>query len=244
MNVPEQQFDVFICHASEDKNVVRRLVRVFAQLGVRVWLDEMVLRVGDSLRRSIDQGLANSRYGVVVLSPSFFRKEWPQRELDGLVAREANERRKLILPVWHEVTEEDVRRYSPPLADKLAPRTSLGTRAVAKAIFEVIKDTRRTPRDGPVVKGIDRWIQVASVSAASAGRKSGISEGIVDDLMRFPNVLGVDIGPKIVGGKKTNLLALRVHVRDKLPKEMIERPLPTVMGGIPIDVVVEAELNG
>jgi hypothetical protein len=46
--------------------------------------DEFTLSVGDRLRRSIDRGLANCRYGIVILSPMFFGKEWPQRELDGL----------------------------------------------------------------------------------------------------------------------------------------------------------------
>ena len=51
-----------------------------------MWFDKFILRVGDSLRRSIDYGLANSKFGIVVLSRSFFLKEYPQRELDGLVA--------------------------------------------------------------------------------------------------------------------------------------------------------------
>ena len=52
-----------------------------------VWFDELTLKVGDSLRRSIDRGLASSRFGIVVISPHFLSKEWPQKELDGLTAR-------------------------------------------------------------------------------------------------------------------------------------------------------------
>jgi len=52
--------------------------------GARVWYDEFTLKIGDSLRRSIDKGLTKSRYGIVVLSPAFFKKEWAQKELDGL----------------------------------------------------------------------------------------------------------------------------------------------------------------
>jgi len=66
--------------------------------GIRVWFDAFTLTVGDSLRRSIDDGLAKSRYGIVVVSPSFLQKQWPQRELDGLVARESAGV-KVILPV-------------------------------------------------------------------------------------------------------------------------------------------------
>ncbi len=81
-------FDFFISHASEDKDaIVRDLAAELTDLGAKVFYDEMTLKVGDSLRRSIDRGLANSRFGVVVLSEHFFRKEWTQKELDGLTAR-------------------------------------------------------------------------------------------------------------------------------------------------------------
>lgn len=80
-------YDLFISHASEDKeSVVEPLFKRFRQAGLRVWYDRFTLRLGDSLRESIDRGLRSSRYGVVVLSPSFFAKRWPRRELDGLTA--------------------------------------------------------------------------------------------------------------------------------------------------------------
>lgn len=113
------QWDVFLSHASEDKPFVRRLARELINSGLSVWYDDIALDVGDSLRRSIDSGLRDSRYGIVVLSPHFFRKEWPQRELDGLTAREDG-RSKVLLPVWYNVSAEEVRRFSPPLADKLS----------------------------------------------------------------------------------------------------------------------------
>lgn len=87
--------------------------------GLTVWFDQMELTLGDSLRRKIYDGLANSRFGVVILSHDFFSKEWPQRELDGLVALEDGEEKK-ILPVWHKVTKEEIKAYSPLLADDLA----------------------------------------------------------------------------------------------------------------------------
>jgi hypothetical protein len=123
--VGEREHDVFICHAIEDKDaVVRPLANELRRLGLRVWYDEYELRIGDSLRRKIDQGLARSRFGIVVLSPAFFAKEWPQRELDGLVSRETAQGAQLILPVWHNVGRDDVLHHSPPLADKLARSTA------------------------------------------------------------------------------------------------------------------------
>lgn len=121
-----KEYDVFISHASEDKDaVVRGLANALDAEGLDVWYDEFELRVGSSLRRSIDQGLANSRFGVVVLSKAFFDRGWPNYELDGLVTREvASGGEQLILPIWHNVTKDEVIRYSPSLADKLALRTA------------------------------------------------------------------------------------------------------------------------
>lgn len=80
------EWDVFVSHASEDKDFVRKLVTALESAGLLVWFDEMMLQAGDSLRRSIDRGLSKSEYGVVVLSNNFFAKEWPKKELDGLIA--------------------------------------------------------------------------------------------------------------------------------------------------------------
>jgi hypothetical protein len=132
--------DVFISHASEDKDTfVRPFAEELKNRGLRVWYDEYELKVGDSLRREIDRGLSSCRFGIVVLSHSFFSKEWPQRELDGLSAREAAQGNKLILPVWHGVSSDDVRRFSPILADKVGLPTSHGVQFVADKIIEVIK---------------------------------------------------------------------------------------------------------
>lgn len=89
-----KKWDVFICHASEDKEqVLEPLAEALRTKGLKVWYDRWVLTIGDSLRRSIDEGLKESRFGVVVLSPAFFVKNWPQWELDGLVQKEIVVRR-------------------------------------------------------------------------------------------------------------------------------------------------------
>ncbi len=78
-------WDIFISHASEDKDTVARpLAERLRSLGLRVWYDEFTLSLGDSLRQSIDYGLANSRFGVAVLSPNCLTKNWSKKELDGL----------------------------------------------------------------------------------------------------------------------------------------------------------------
>jgi hypothetical protein len=92
-------WDVFVSYGTEDKQFARRLAKGLQEAGLRVWFDEFALEAGDSLRRSIDKGLRDSHYGVVVLSHNFFRKEWPQRELDGFTARDDG-KSKVIIPIW------------------------------------------------------------------------------------------------------------------------------------------------
>ncbi len=119
--------DVFLSHASEDKDAIARpLYDALVAAGLSVWFDEAVLEIGDSLRRKIDDGLARCRYGVVILSPRFLAKHWPQRELDGLVARETSSGEKAILPIWHELDAERLARSSPTLADRVAGRSEQG----------------------------------------------------------------------------------------------------------------------
>jgi hypothetical protein len=119
-----RSWDVFISHASEDKAAIARpLFDALTRLGVQVWFDEAELNIGDSLRRKIDQGLAQSAFGVVIFSEAFFSKGWPQYELDGIVTRSVAGEQNL-LPIWHKVTKDEVRAQSPSLADKVARSTA------------------------------------------------------------------------------------------------------------------------
>ncbi|MFJ3800471.1 toll/interleukin-1 receptor domain-containing protein [Streptomyces sp. NPDC090088] len=140
-------WDVFISHASEDKAVVARPLReALTRLGVSVWLDEAELRIGHSLRRKIDEGIRASRYGVVILSESFFSKGWTNHELDGLVTRNVAGEQSL-LPVWHNLSADGVRRYSPSLADKMALSTAdYSIDKIAEQIADVVKDGAGTNR--------------------------------------------------------------------------------------------------
>ena|ERR1035437_6007415 len=111
------EYDAFISHASEDKaDFVEPLAIALRAMGLKIWFDKFSLKVGDSLHDSIESGLANSRFGVVVFSPHFFVKNWPRAELRGLYSREIDGQ-KIILPIWHKVTRSDVLSVLPILAD-------------------------------------------------------------------------------------------------------------------------------
>jgi pyrimidine deaminase RibD-like protein len=130
-----ERWDFFISHASEDKEAIARpLADALRKDGWLVWYDDFSLRLGDSFRESIDRSLAASRFGIVILSPRFLGKHWPQQELNGLATREVNGE-KVILPVWHEVGFEEMREYSPTLADRVAVSTHNGLEQVVERIL-------------------------------------------------------------------------------------------------------------
>lgn len=134
-----KEYDVFISHASEDKDmVVRPLAIALKNKDVNVWYDEFELKIGDSLRRKIDQGLSKSKFGIVVISRSFIKKGWTNYELDGLMTK-AISGEQIILPIWHDITKQEVIDYSPSLADKVARNTSQETvEEIAEEIAELI----------------------------------------------------------------------------------------------------------
>lgn len=121
------QYDVFISHASEDKeSFVIPFVEELKKLGIKVWFDKDTIKWGDSIRKKIDEGLKNSKFGIVVISPSFLQKFWTNHELDGLFNLEETGKSR-ILPIWHKISKSEVMEYSPSLAGKIAMTTSTMT---------------------------------------------------------------------------------------------------------------------
>jgi hypothetical protein len=159
-SAPSDESDVFISHASEDKDsVARPLAAALTSLGWSVWIDELRLTVGDSLSGRIDAGLAHARFGIVVLSPEFFAKPWPQRELAGLAAREIQMGSKVILPVWHNVDHGYITERSPVLADRLGARTSSGIETVASDLSLALERAGAQPSDVipyPLVENLEK----------------------------------------------------------------------------------------
>ena len=177
-----EEWDVFVCYAFEDREAVARpLATALRERGLRVWFDEMELRVGDRLRRKIDDGLAKCRYGIVVLSQGFFSKHFAKIELDGLTQRE-QDGRDLILPIWHDVDAGVVREFSPTLADRVALKWQDGIGVVLDGLFQVVspRHYEANPKRGedpqmprPVTHGRETRRRSPRRTQGSLGRSVG-----------------------------------------------------------------------
>lgn len=109
-------YDVFISHASEDKeSFVVPLVESLQNSDIRVWYDSIEMQWGKSLREQIDNGIKRSKYAIIVLSKNFFAKQWPKRELDGILAKEEIDGSS-PLPIWYNISKEEVYNFSPTLS--------------------------------------------------------------------------------------------------------------------------------
>lgn len=109
-------YDVFISHACEDKkDFVAPLVEALQDAGIRVWYDALEMQWGKSLREQIDNGIKHSKFAILILSKNFFTKRWPQRELDGILAKQ-EVTGATPLPILYNISFEEVYEFSPTLA--------------------------------------------------------------------------------------------------------------------------------
>ena len=178
--------DVFISYAAEDREeIARPLAELLRGTGLEVWFDDFSLTVGDSLRQSIDRGLNGSSFGVVILSPDFFRKGWAQSELDGLVARERAYGHKVVLPIWHRLTKDDVLAASPSLADKVALNSSVMTlEEIASAIESVVRPTVDPITNEPAVQLQEQIEHNIDQVRAAVARHGGTAVAVFGSVAR------------------------------------------------------------
>ncbi|AWM12444.1 hypothetical protein DI487_00155 [Flavobacterium sediminis] len=121
MQHTNKDYDFFISHASEDKeSFVRPLAQELINIGFKVWYDEFTLKFGDSLFEEISNGISKSKFGLVIISQNFLKKEWTKKELNGLFSKEIFSKENVILPIWLNVSQEEIYKLSPILSDKVA----------------------------------------------------------------------------------------------------------------------------
>jgi hypothetical protein len=190
---------LFISHASEDKaDFVRPMAEALTK-DYEVWYDEYQLVMGANLLQEIDKGLSACDYGVVVLSKDFFSKKWPQAELNALFSLEEKDR-KVILPVWKGLDAEEVKKYSPILAGRVAARSDEGIQKVVTEIGRAISFFER-----------GKTVQVAHIA------KQHLRESIVavSEGNRSKQIAGSEAGVRIVGaGAKQIIDSLAENIKN------------------------------
>lgn len=135
-NTSTKRYDVFISHAWEDKDdFVRPLAKRLSEENIEVWYDEISIQWGTSIRQSIDKGLANSKFGLVVISNTFLSKYSTNYEIDGIFQKEARDGGQYLLPIWHHVSKDEILGKSPSLADRHALNSS--THSIEDIVNEV-----------------------------------------------------------------------------------------------------------
>jgi hypothetical protein len=172
------EYNVYIAHASEDKDAyVNQLAEELEKHNLKVWYDDFILLVGDNLLETINKGLSSSEYGIVVISPNFTKKEWPKRELDALFSQEFNGVNK-ILPIWLNMSYEEVVAYFPLIASKYALKANDG---IDKNVYGIMKRVKPDAlRNETVKKVIEKYDNL---------EKEEVSVVILEVLLRFERIV-------------------------------------------------------
>ena len=126
--------DFFISYAHEHREFVRELSKKLSKCGKITWFDENDISIGDALYSTIKKGLENSLYFIMILSPQYFIKEWTNKEFD-LIKKHIDK----IIPVWFNISENDVRNFNGELADRVAFNIQDYNNNLDKLSLDVIK---------------------------------------------------------------------------------------------------------
>ncbi|MEJ9227720.1 TIR domain-containing protein [Priestia aryabhattai] len=136
----EKEYDVFISHASEDKvSFVEPLARAMQDAGIRTWYDSDQIGWGESIRQSVDKGLIKSKFCMIILSQNFLDKYWTNYELNGIFQKDSTTLNSIILPIWHNITRDEIQRRNLALTDMLALNTSIhSTEEIVDAVRNLL----------------------------------------------------------------------------------------------------------
>lgn len=163
------EYDVFISYASENReDVAQPLANILRSKGLSVWIDSNELELGSSLRSHLDNAIGKSGYAVVILSLAYIEKTWTNNELAAFFSLE-NKNRRVILPIRHQISQDEVSRFSPMLADRLSVSTDDGMDKVALKIIDVVRG------HSPTELFWDRKSIVLGISGASCSGKTWLA---------------------------------------------------------------------
>ena len=117
-NNQTSMYDVFISHANKDKaDIVEHLYRSLDKLGIEIFYDKESLEWGDKWKDRILEGTRKAEFAIIVISENFFDREWTEIELKEFLSRQNRDGQKLILPIVHNISNDDLRKKYPFVAD-------------------------------------------------------------------------------------------------------------------------------
>jgi hypothetical protein len=179
-------YDAFISYASEDKEqFVKPLFKFLKNLGINSWFDEVSLEVGKSIRQSIDKGLKETKYGIIIFSKNFFNKNWTNYELNGFITR-YNNGENLIIPIWYEISKEEVSKFSPSLADLYA--LSFPDKSLIEISYEILKKIKPSVYNN-IIKYLSFYSEINNSNTFNV-RMNKIKKGpIINDTLREEYVI-------------------------------------------------------
>ncbi len=113
-----KQYDVFISHANKDKSDYVDLLNMkINHLGIKVFYDTDILSWGDNWKKVILDGTANSEFAIIVISKNFFGREWTEKELNEFLNQQNESGQKIVLPLLHEISLDELKEHYPQLGD-------------------------------------------------------------------------------------------------------------------------------
>lgn len=215
---------LFLSHASEDKNDFVKPLADALLSSFEVWYDAYVLQMGDSLLKKINEGLASCDYGIVILSNHFFSKKWPQAELDGLFALEESNR-KVILPIWKDISAAEIRAHSPILAGRFAAQASSGIEAVVAQIHLATDTGDRKSQLSGRQSTLERFKQLdGRVSASIASQQKLQASGTIEEIAKAgTNLLNAFV--QALAGFNQSGATLKIQVKTGVDKKFGDREL-------------------
>jgi hypothetical protein len=220
---------IFLSYASEQKPLVSQVADLLKNQ-FDLWFDRDSLTGGDSLFREISDGLEWCDYGVAFLSKEYLAKGWTNAEFGGLWTKQLQKRSKVILPVWYDVTFQEVYNFSPMVADLTAfpsqdanqigdwIRRAVGVAEQSRKVYDPLKKAilalqqdiaaaRLWPSWSSKTEGVqavlDEWGQIATLAEDALQRSDNSTFSVKQDQSYWPQVISIEGPPFDVDGKET-----------------------------------------